>query len=104
MCRSNNAEAIATAAQVLIILVDIPHCRVDAVAAGAVAAVATLLRPASEDEVATTEEVAAILLSKLVLEPETHAGISKANTIPTLVSPAAARARHCSSLAEPPKV
>lgn len=78
-------EAVNTAGQVLIILVDIPHCRADAAAAGAVAAVAVLLKPASEDEVAATEEVAAILLSKLVLEPDTHAAISKAGAIPTLV-------------------
>ena len=76
---------MTTAAQVLIALVDTPHFRADAVAAGAVAAVALLLKPTSDDEVATTEEVAAILLSKLVLEPDTHVAIAKGSTITTLV-------------------
>ena len=121
-------EAVNTAAQLLIILVDIPHCRADAAAAGAVAALATLLKPVAEDAVSATEEVpsitcsatcpcehwrahrdmfeslasrnyvhieldpvwpvrqvAAILMSKLVLEPETHSGISRAGAIPSLV-------------------
>ncbi len=50
-------EAVNTAAQLLIILVDIPHCRADAAAAGAVAALATLLKPVAEDAVSATEEV-----------------------------------------------
>ena len=79
-------DAVTNAAQVLIIVVDIPHCRADAAAAGAVAALASMLKPASEDAVSQTEEVAAILLSKLVLEPDTHTGIAKAGAIPTLVS------------------
>ena len=84
-CRSSNVEAANTAGQVLIILADIPHCRADAAAAGAVATVAVLLKPASEDEVAASEEIAAILLSKLVLEPDSHAAIAKAGAIPSLV-------------------
>ena len=78
-------EAVNTAAQLLIILVDIPHCRADAAAAGAVAALATLLKPVADDAVSATEEVAAILMSKLVLEPETHFGIARSGAIPILV-------------------
>jgi len=56
-------EAVNTAAQLLIILVDIPHCRADAAAAGAVAALATLLKPVAEDAVSATEEVPSITCS-----------------------------------------
>lgn len=34
--RANDAEAVGTSAQTLIILVDIPHTRTDALSAGAV--------------------------------------------------------------------
>ena len=56
-------EAVNTAAQLLVILVDIPHCRADAAAAGAVAALATLLKPVAEDAVSATEEVPSVTSS-----------------------------------------
>jgi hypothetical protein len=44
--------------------------------------VVRLLGPSSDEGVTPTEELAAILLSKLALEPEAHAHIARAGAIP----------------------
>jgi hypothetical protein len=44
--------------------------------------VVRLLGPSSDEGVTPTEELAAILLSKLALEPEAHAHIARASAIP----------------------
>ena len=82
LCRASDAEAVSTAAQTLVILVDIPHTRQDALAAGAVPLVTRLLGPAADDTVSANEELAAVLLSKLALEPEAHSQIAAAAAIP----------------------
>lgn len=43
--RASDMEAVGTAAQTLIILVDIPHTRTDALAAGAVRCCSLCIRP-----------------------------------------------------------
>lgn len=61
-----------------------------------------LLGPSSDEGVTPTEELAAILLSKLALEPEAHAHIARASAIPVSTpacSETCLRSAHCSDSA-----
>ena len=52
--RASDQDAVATAAQTLIILVDIPHTRMDALAAGAIVHLTKMLGPSADDGVTLT--------------------------------------------------
>mmetsp|Transcript_18613 Transcript_18613/g.56177 ORF Transcript_18613/g.56177 Transcript_18613/m.56177 type:complete len:1043 (+) Transcript_18613:379-3507(+) len=84
LLRASDPDAVLTSVQTLIILVDIPHTRQDALVAGVVPHVTRLLGPSSDDTVTATEELAAVLLSKLALEPQSHPQIAAAAAIPVL--------------------
>lgn len=55
-----------------------------------------LLGPAADEGVTPTEELAAILLSKLALEPESHAQIARSGAISVSLQPTCAGTWHVS--------
>lgn len=84
-CRSGDTQLVYTASQSLTILMDTPHMRQDALAAGAVHAVVQVLACASEDIVTDNQEMAAVILSKYALEPEAHGLIATAGAVPVRI-------------------